>query len=241
MPKICVVTPTYNEKENLAELVEKVFSLRIPDLEMIVVDDNSPDGTGKLVEELGKQYPIKLISRPKKEGLGAAYADVFKKVLKFPEAEKPEIIIHLDADLSHDPELIPVFLEKIKNCDLVLGSRYIENGGIENWDIKRKLLSRVGNFYARTILGLPYRDLTGGFKCYKIKVIENMDWNSLSCVGYSFLIETTFRTHKAGYKISETPIIFTERTAGKSKISFVIIMEALWKVFLLRFKKLSDN
>lgn len=234
MSKICIITPTYNERGNLEILVKKVFSLGIPNLEMIVADDNSPDGTGKLAEELGKKYPIKLISRPKKEGLGAAYADVFKKVLELPEAEKPDFIIHLDADLSHDPELIPVFLEKIKNCDLVLGSRYVENGGIKNWDIKRKFLSRVGNFYARTILGLPYRDLTGGFKCYKIKVIENMDLDSLSCIGYSFLIETTFKAHKMGYKISETPIIFTERTAGKSKISISIIMEALWKVLLLR-------
>lgn len=237
MPKICVVTPTYNEKENLAELVEKIFSLRIPDLEMIVVDDNSPDGTAELVKKLGEKYPIKLIWREKKEGLGTAYALAFKKILKLPENEKPNFIVQMDADLSHDPALIPKFLEYIQSHDLVLGSRYITGGAIQNWDFMRRLVSCGGNFYARAILKLPYHDLTGGFKCWKREVLEKMDLNSLSSAGYNFQIETTYKAHAAGHKITEIPILFTERKLGKSKMNFKIILESFWKVLMLKLFK----
>ena len=237
MSKICVVTPTYNEKENLAELAEKVFALGIPNLEMVVVDDNSPDGTGKLTEELGKKYPIKLIRREKKMGLGTAYALAFKKILAQPfdsAQDKPDFIIQMDADLSHDPALIPKFLEHIKSHNLVLGSRYIAGGAIKNWDFTRQLVSRWGNFYARTVLGLPYQDLTGGFKCWRREILEKMDLGSLSSVGYNFQIETTHKAHTAGYKILEIPISFTERKQGKSKMNLKIILESFWKVLKLR-------
>lgn len=233
MPKITVIIPTYNERNNLELLVKKIFDLKIPDSRIMVVDDNSPDGTGKLAEELGKQYPITVLHRQKKEGLGRAYVEAFRNVL---ERDNPDFIIQMDADLSHDPAAIPLMLEKIKNCDLVLGSRYIRGGKVENWAFLRKFISRFGNLYARTILGLPYRDLTGGFKCFRRKVLENIDFSLLSSTGYNFQIETTYKAHKKGYKICEIPISFTERKIGNSKFNLGIILESFWKVLLLRFR-----
>ncbi|MEK7192150.1 MAG: polyprenol monophosphomannose synthase [Patescibacteria group bacterium] len=233
MPKITVIIPTYNERNNLELLAQKIFDLKIPDSRIMVVDDNSPDGTGKLAEELGKQYPITVLHRQKKEGLGRAYVEAFRNVL---ERDNPDFIIQMDADLSHDPAAIPLMLEKIKNCDLVLGSRYIRGGKVENWAFLRKFISRFGNLYARTILGLPYRDLTGGFKCFRRKVLENIDFSLLSSTGYNFQIETTYKAHKKGYKICEIPISFTERKIGNSKFNLGIILESFWKVLLLRFR-----
>ena len=171
--------------------------------------------------------------RQKKEGLGRAYVEAFRNVL---ERDNPDFIIQMDADLSHDPAAIPLMLEKIKNCDLVLGSRYIRGGKVENWAFLRKFISRFGNLYARTILGLPYLDLTGGFKCFRRKVLENIDLSSLSSTGYNFQIETTYKAHKKGYKICEIPISFTERKIGNSKFNLGIILESFWKVLLLRFR-----
>lgn len=230
---IIVVTPTYNEKENLGALVEAVFGLGILGLKMVVVDDNSPDGTGKLAEELSKVYPLQVIHRPQKAGLGSAYTSAFKKIL---QEDRPDFIVQMDADLSHDPAAIPQFLEAIKNCDLVLGSRYILGGKIENWEFSRKLISRFGNLYARLVLGLPYRDLTGGFKCFRREVLENIDLDSLSSVGYNFQIETTYKAHQMGYKIVEVPITFTERKFGSSKFNLKIILESFFKVLLLKFR-----
>ena len=276
-----VVIPTYNEKENLGILVEKIFSLKIPDLELLIIDDSSPDGTGQLAEELAKKFPIKIMHRSEKSGLGRAYVDGFKQVI----ADKPDFVIQMDADLSHDPAAIPQMLEKAvypfiasspsviasppsviasgtkqsynnannqtgkiatsdrgrirddEPCDLVLGSRYTPGGKIENWDFFRKLISRFGNIYARIILSLPYRDLTGGFKCFRREVLENIDLDSLSSTGYNFQIETTYKAHKKGYKICEIPITFTERKSGVSKFNLGIILESFWKVLLLRFRK----
>lgn len=230
---IVVITPTYNEKENLGALARAVFSLGIPGLKMVVVDDNSPDGTGKLAEELSKIYPLQVIHRAQKSGLGSAYVFAFKKIL---HEDKPDFILQMDADLSHDSAVLPRFLEAIKNCDLVLGSRYISGGRIENWEFLRKLISRFGNLYARLILGLPYRDLTGGFKCFRREVLENMDLDSLSSVGYNFQIETTYKAHKRGYKIVEIPITFTERKLGSSKFNLKIILESFFKVLLFRLR-----
>jgi len=235
-PSIFIVTPTYNERANLETLVNKIFNLGIAGLTLVIVDDNSPDGTGALAEELAKKYPIQVIHRPQKMGLGTAYVEGFKVVLRQAQ-NKLAYIIQLDADLSHDPAIIPEMLSKIKNCDVVLGSRYIKGGRIENWDFFRKLISRFGNIYARFILGLPYRDLTGGFKCYRRKVLENIYLDSLSSVGYNFQIETTYRAHKKGYKICEISISFTERKTGASKFNLGIILESFWKVLLLRFHK----
>ena len=231
---VIVVIPTYNEKESLSILVEKIFSLRGPDLKIIVVDDNSPDGTGELAENLAKKYPIEAIHREKKMGLGTAYVEAFKKILsKMPEAD---YVIQMDADFSHDPVVIPRMFEKMGNCDLVLGSRYVIGGGVENWDFFRRLISRLGNFYARLVLGLPYKDLTGGFKCFRRNVLENLNLGSLSSVGYNFQIETTYRAYQKGYRVCEIPIIFTERKAGVSKFNFGIILESFWRVILLKFR-----
>lgn len=232
---IYVVTPTYNERANLPILVEKVFALNIPGLQMVIVDDNSPDGTGKVADELAQKHPIKVIHRQGKQGLGTAYVAAFKSIL--PSCEHDSFIVQMDADLSHNPAAIPALLQKAKDCDLVLGSRYIGGGGTENWDFFRKMVSRFGNVYARLILRLPYRDLTGGYKCFRAEVLKNIELDSLSSVGYNFQIETTYRAHQRGYKIREAPIIFTERKTGASKFNLGIMLEAFWRVLLLRFKK----
>jgi len=276
---IWVVAPTYNERENIGVLIEKIFALRIPELKMMVVDDNSPDGTAEVAEEFSKKYPVSVIRRSKKLGLGTAYAEAFREILDGSEAGKlvsgfdaasghgsaeggerasitpseprrgergkrnglvasqaSDIIIQIDADLSHDPAVIPVFLEKIKNCDLVLGSRYIAEGKIVNWDKTRQLISKFGNAYARTVLGLPYADLTGGFKCWRADLLSKIDFASLSSIGYNFQIETTYQAHQLDAKIIEHPIIFTERKFGISKFNFPIMLEAFWKVLLLKLE-----
>jgi len=227
-----VVIPTYNERENLREIVERIAALKIPNLHMVIVDDNSPDGTGKLADELANTYPLRVIHRPYKLGLGKAYTAAFEDILR---REKPDYIVQMDADLSHNPAAIPQFLREIKNYDMVLGSRYAPGGTIKNWNRARKWISHFGNAYARTILNLPYHDLTGGYKCYKRRVLETMDLASLSSVGYNFQIETTYKAHKKGYRISETPITFTERKEGASKFDLPIIIESFIKVLLLRF------
>lgn len=235
-PKILVVIPTYNEKEILPALVGKISALKIPGLRMLVVDDNSPDGTGALADQLGRVYPLTVLHRQRKEGLGRAYAHAFDFILSSPD--KPDYMVQMDADLSHDPAAIPAMMEIIKKCDVALGSRYVAGGRIENWDWLRRLVSRIGNFYARAVLGLPYRDLTGGFKCFRLKVLEDLDLSLISSTGYNFQIETTYRAHKKGYKICELPITFTERRAGVSKFNLGIILESFWKVLWLRFRKI---
>ncbi len=233
-PKIVVVTPTYNERDNLPVLAEKVFSLGIDNLTMIVVDDNSPDGTGQLAEGLAQKYPIKVIHRPEKRGLGTAYVDAFKFILR--SQNPPDYIVQIDADLSHDPAVIPMMIKKAGECDLVLGSRYIRGGGVENWNFLRRFISRFGNIYARVVLGVHIHDLTGGFKCYRREVLEKINLDSLSSVGYNFQIETTYRVYRLGYKVREIPIIFKERKTGSSKFNLGIILESFFKVLILRFR-----
>lgn len=231
-PLIEVVTPTYNEKNNLETLVHKIFALRIAGLALTVVDDNSPDGTGQLADALAKVYPIQVIHRQQKSGLGTAYVEAFQSILQ----KKPDYIIQLDADLSHDPRDIPRLLEEIEQCDLVLGSRYIPGGNIRNWSLSRRLISRFGNLYANAVLFIPFRDLTGGFKCYRREVLEQIGLDTLSSVGYNFQIETTYRAYKKGFRIREMPIIFTERTAGSTKFDFNIIWESFVKILNVRFR-----
>ncbi|MEK7599142.1 MAG: polyprenol monophosphomannose synthase [Patescibacteria group bacterium] len=237
MAPVFIIIPTYNERGNLETLVKKIAGAGIPDFKIIVVDDNSPDGTGRIAEKLAENYPLRVLHRTEKFGLGTAYVHAFKKILSgaFDDWGCPEFIIQMDADLSHDPKDILRMLAKARDCDLVLGSRYVPGGKIENWGIGRRLLSRFGNVYARMILNLPYCDLTGGFKCFKRHVLQNLDLDLLSSVGYNFQIETTYRARQKGYKICEIPITFTERKIGKSKIDLGIIIESFWKVLLLRF------
>ncbi len=240
MAPIFIVIPTYNERENLEKLIQEIAGANIPDFKIIIVDDNSPDGTGRLAEELSKTRPLKVLHRTGKSGLGTAYVHAFKKILagEFNDWGRPDFIVQMDADLSHDPKSIPMMLHEARDHDVILGSRYVAGGAIENWNISRRLLSRFGNVYARAVLGLPYRDMTGGFKCFRRHVLENINLDSLSSVGYNFQIETTHGAHQNGYKIREVPITFAERKKGQSKINLPIILESFWKVLLLRFKKM---
>ncbi|RJR30628.1 polyprenol monophosphomannose synthase [Candidatus Parcubacteria bacterium] len=232
--KIFIVIPTYNEINNISGILEKIFFLSIGNLNVLIVDDNSPDGTGKVVETLKSKYPnLYVLHRQKKSGLGTAYVVGFKKALE----HNADIIFEMDADFSHNPHSIPDFLREIKNSDLVLGSRYIVGGKINNWKLARRLISRFGNFYARNLLRLPINDLTGGFKCYKKEVLEKINLDGLSSQGYNFQIETTYLAYQKGFKIKEIPITFTERAGGKSKFSLRIILESFYKVFLLKFRK----
>ncbi len=200
---------------------------------MLVVDDSSPDGTADVVRELQQNFPIKLLERAHKTGLGIAYVAAFNAILK---DESTEYIIQMDADLSHDPKAIPRLLEAAKTHDLVLGSRYIDGGSIENWGIARRIISRFGCLYARMVLGLPYKDLTGGFKCWRRDALSKIPIDQLSSVGYNFQIETTWLAHRLGLRICEVPITFVERKIGVSKFNLGIVLESFIKVLKLRIR-----
>ena len=232
--KIVVITPTYNEAGNIETLVRLIHGLRVDGLKHIIIDDNSPDGTGTIAERLKSKYGLTVIHRDGKQGLGTAYVEAFKYVLNLPE--RPRYVIQMDADLSHNPSNIPNLLEAIKGSDVALGSRYVKGGNIENWDFFRRMISFWSNAMVRTILAVPIKDLTGGFKCWKIEVLEKIDLDSLSSTHYNFQIETTYKALKQGFKVAEIPISFTERTVGKSKFNIWIMMESFFKVFTLRWK-----
>ncbi len=231
--KVLIVTPTYNEAENLERLFNEVFSV-VPDVHMLIVDDNSPDGTGKMADErAAEDERVHVLHREGKLGLGTAYIAGFKWALERDYTH----IFEMDADLSHQPKYLPDFLEKAKDHQLVLGSRAIKGGGTEGWGPGRKFLSRGGTLYTRSILWLPYTDLTGGFKCFHREVLERLDLDTVRSEGYAFQIELTWRAHKLGYKIGEVPIIFPDRTEGQSKMSKGIFMEAVTMVWRLRFSR----
>ncbi len=231
-----VVIPTYNEIENITVILEKVFALNLG-LDILVVDDNSPDKTYEKVQEImdEKRYgnQLNLLVREAKEGLGKAYIAGFKWCLGYPY----EFIIEMDADLSHDPKYLSTFIENIKNNDLVIGSRYVEGGGVVNWSWFRKFISFGGSTYARTILGISIKDVTGGFKCFRREVLETIDLESIISAGYAFQIEMNYRTIINGFRVKEVPIVFEDRVAGKSKMSKKIFIEALLNVVTLRLHK----
>ena len=232
MEKTLIIIPTYNEKENIADLIPQIFET-LPEVHILVVDDNSPDGTGDIVASLiGAEYPDRLhvLRRAGKLGLGTAYIAGFKWAL----ARDYALIFEMDADFSHDPKYLPDFIKMAATNDLVLGSRYVPGGGVRNWGVIRQFISRGGSFYARTILGLSIRDLTGGFKCFRREVLEKIGLDSIKSNGYSFQIEMTYRAARKGYRIGETPIVFEDRTAGKSKMSRKIFLEAITMVWRLR-------
>jgi dolichol-phosphate mannosyltransferase len=200
-------------------------------VDILVIDDNSPDGTGKLADAIAAREPrVKVLHRAGKEGLGKAYLAGFDWALSHGYA----LVLEMDADFSHDPKYLPGMLEASKEADLVLGSRNIEGGGTVNWGIVRKIISRGGSLYARTILGLPVRDLTGGFKCFRREVLESIDLGSVECTGYAFQIELTYRTVRRGFRVKEIPIVFVDRRVGHSKMSKRIVVEALRKVWSIR-------
>ena len=225
-----VVIPTFNERENIGALIPQVLAW--PRMRVLVVDDSSPDGTGELVRQLAAGEPrISVLSRPGKQGLGRAYLAGFRRAL----AEGAEFIFEMDADFSHDPSYLPAMLAAAEQrYDLVLGSRYVRGGGTVNWGLLRQLISRGGNIYARAILGLPVMDATGGFRCYRRRVLEAIDLDAIHSNGYSFQIELVYRTMRAGFTIGEVPIIFPDRRVGQSKMSRRIVLEALLTVWRLR-------
>ncbi len=226
---VCI--PTYNEKDNLEAICKAVLAAE-KRVDILVVDDNSPDGTGKLADELAAKEPrVRVLHRQKKEGLGRAYLAAFRWALN----EGYQYILEMDADFSHDPKYLPRFLdEAIGGADLVLGSRYVTGGGTVNWGVGRQVISKGGSLYARSVLGVGIRDLTGGFKCFNRRVLESIDLNAVLSTGYGFQIELTFRTLKSGFTVKEIPIVFEDRRVGKSKMSRKIFIEALTVVWKLR-------
>ena len=233
-----VIVPTYNERENIRPLVENVLA-KDARIDMLVVDDGSPDGTGAIVDEIAAANPrVFVLHRPSKLGLGTAYLEGFKWALE----REYEFVFEMDADFSHNPDHLPEFLRRIVDADLVLGSRY-RNGRVTvvNWPMSRLLLSYAANIYARAVTGLQLFDSTGGFKCFRRRVLEAIDLNDVKSNGYAFQIEMSFRAWKKGFRIAEIPIVFVDRTEGESKMSKRIVREAVWMVWRLRWWAISGK
>lgn len=229
-----IVMPTYNERENLGQVVPQVLA-QGPGVNVLIVDDNSPDGTGAIADQMAEENErVHVIHRPGKQGLGTAYIAGFRWALE----RDYEFVFEMDSDFSHNPDHIPEFLEAAKDHDLVLGSRYLKGVTVVNWPMTRLLLSYFANKYSRIVTGLPFSDTTGGFKCYRRKVLEEIDLDAIRSEGYSFQIETTFRAWRKGFRIGEIKIIFTDRTEGTSKMSGRIIREAIWRVWKLRLLRI---
>jgi dolichol-phosphate mannosyltransferase len=232
-----VVIPTYNERVNLQLIVPQILA-QDPRLDVLVVDDNSPDGTGQLADQLATAEPrVHVLHRPGKAGLGKAYLAGFRWALD----RGYDFIIEMDADFSHDPKYLPSLLRAIQDHDLVLGSRYRDGVNVINWPISRLLLSLGANQYARWITGLPLSDSTGGFKCFRRKVLESIDLERVRSNGYSFQIEMSFRAWKKGFRLGEVPIVFTDRVEGQSKMNKRIVREAIWMVWWLRLQALAGR
>lgn len=231
MERTLIIIPTYNESENLPSLCEQIHKV-LPDADVLVVDDNSPDGTGQLADTLSQQYSfIKVIHRAGKLGLGTAYLEGFRYALD----HNYDYIFEMDADFSHDPSYLPSLLgAAIEGADVVIGSRRVPGGDTENWGLGRQLISAGGSLYARTILGLSVRDLTSGFKCFRRRVLQSLDLESVKSNGYSFQIELTYRAIKHGFRVAEVPIVFVDRRAGQSKMSQKIFVEAMGMVWKMR-------
>ena len=219
--------PTYDERENLPPMVAALLERLGPDDRVIVIDDSSPDGTGDLADRLAAEHPqVSVLHRPVKEGLGPAYLAGFRRAL----ADGAELVLEMDCDFSHDPDDVPRLIAAAAEADLVLGSRYVPGGRIENWGALRRFVSRAGSLYAQALLWTPVHDLTGGFKCYRREVLEAIDLDAVSAHGYAFQIETTYRALRAGFRVVEVPIRFVDRRAGTSKMSPAIALEAIWRV-----------
>ncbi|MGZ8693332.1 MAG: polyprenol monophosphomannose synthase [Gaiellaceae bacterium] len=233
VPKAVVCLPTYNELENLEPMLR---ALGDKDVRVLVIDDNSPDGTGELADRLAQELDyVDVLHRERKEGLGPAYLAGFRRAL----SDGAELVLEMDCDFSHDPSDVPRLLAAIEQgADLALGSRYVSGGGVRNWGLIRRLISAGGSLYARVLLGVKVRDLTGGFKCYRRGVLETIDLDAIEAKGYAFQIETTYRVLRAGFEVIEVPITFADREVGGSKMSKAIVAEAIWKVPGLRLAAL---
>jgi dolichol-phosphate mannosyltransferase len=219
-------------------MVHALGGLGLEGLEVLVIDDASPDGTGEIADRLGAELPwVHVLHRKRKEGLGPAYLAGFRRALEL----DADLVFELDCDFSHDPADVPRLVAAADEADLVLGSRYVSGGGTRNWGLLRRFISRGGSLYAQALLQLGIRDLTGGFKCYRRKVLETIDLDAISSLGYAFQIETTYRALRAGFRVVEVPITFADREVGGSKMSKAIVLEAVWKVPLLRLRALSGR
>jgi dolichol-phosphate mannosyltransferase len=229
-----VILPTYNEAENLERIVGAVLA-QLPDSgRVLVVDDNSPDGTGEIADRLAASSDSdSVLHRSRKEGLGPAYLAGFHVALD----GGAQRIIEMDADFSHDPSYLPRLIEAADHFDLVIGSRYVQGGGVTDWGPMRRFISRGGSSYARLALGLPVRDLTGGFKCFRREVLEAINLDTIEARGYAFQVETTYRAIRAGFRVVEIPIVFRDRADGTSKMSRSIVAEAMWRVPAMRFRR----
>ncbi len=232
---VCV--PTYNERQNLPLIAPQILA-QDPRLEILVIDDGSPDGTGEVADELASADPrIHVLHRTAKQGLGRAYLAGFRWALE----NGYEYIFEMDADFSHDPKFLPAFIEAIKTADVVVGSRYKQGVNVINWPMSRLLLSLGANQYAKVITGLPVEDSTGGFKCFRRKVLESLELDRVKSNGYAFQIEMSFRAWKKGFRIVEIPIVFTDRVEGQSKMSRKIVREAIWMVWWLRLRSMFNR
>jgi dolichol-phosphate mannosyltransferase len=236
LPGAWLILPTYNEAENIEGLVRAALvQLESTGVEhtILVVDDGSPDGTGRIVDRLAEELaPVRVLHRDRKQGLGRAYLAGFALAL----ANGADLVLEMDSDFSHDPADLPRLIAAADAADLVLGSRYVPGGGVTSWGRLRRLLSRGGSAYARILLGVPVRDLTGGFKCFHRRVLEEIDLEHVHADGYGFQIELTYKAVRAGFRVAEVPILFRERSVGESKMTWRIALEAVWKVPLLRLR-----
>ena len=233
---ICL--PTYNERENLEPMVRALGGLGLEGLEVLVIDDGSPDGTGEIADRLSAELPwVHVLHRARKDGLGPAYLAGFARALEL----GAEFVFEMDCDFSHDPADVTRLAAAAEDADLALGSRYVAGGGTRNWGLVRRFISRGGSLYAQVLLGLGIRDLTGGFKCYRRAVLETIDLGAIDSRGYAFQIETTYRAIRAGFRVVEVPITFSDREVGGSKMSKSIVVEAIWKVPALRLRALTNR
>jgi dolichol-phosphate mannosyltransferase len=234
-----VCLPTYDERANIEQMVRALQGVLRDGDRVLVIDDSSPDGTGELADELAGELPfVSVLHRPRKEGLGPAYLAGFRQAL----AGDAELVLEMDCDFSHDPADVPRLIAAVEaGADLALGSRYVEGGAVRNWGLLRRIVSEGGSFYARVLLGTNVRDLTGGFKCYRRRVLETIDLDAIHSKGYAFQIETTYRALRAGFRVVEVPITFADREVGGSKMSKAIVAEAIWKVPALRLDALRSK
>ena len=232
--KVLVISPTYNEKKNISELKNRISHISRT-IDILIIDDNSPDGTAEIIKNIMiKNDHIYLLEREKNLGLGTAYCTGFQWALE----RDYDLIIQMDADLSHDPDDIPRLINETKSADLIIGSRYIEGVNVINWPMRRLLLSYFANWYARFLIRFPVKDATGGYKCFQRKVLELIDLTKIRSEGYAFQIEINFLAWIKGFKLSEIPIVFTDRTVGESKMNRAIVIEAVWMVPKLLIKKI---
>jgi len=238
-PRAIVCLPTYNERENLEQMVVAVGEVLDTTRDrLLVIDDGSPDGTGEIADRLAAELAwVSVLHRDRKEGIGPAYVAGFRRALE----DDAELVLEMDCDFSHDPADLRRLIAATEDADLALGSRYTPGGGTENWGLLRRFVSRGGCLYAQIFLGVHVRDLTGGFKCFRRAALEAIDLDALSAHGYAFQIETTYRVLRAGLRVKEIPIRFVERRAGASKMNTMIVVEAAWKVPLLRLRALTGR